>query len=722
MATSLNALMGIGTGALFASQTALQTTGNNVANVNTVGYSRQYVRLETMPSLDYAPGQIGQGVRAAEVLRHFDKFVERNYLNKLSEQKRWEAQSSQLSSLESIFNESTGLGVGSALQDFYASWEKLSQFPDDLAARSNLISKTQTLTQILHTAGQSMASMYDRIDGLVADDVANANTLIQKIADLNRQINMHSEPGKNNPNSLLDQRDQLVRQLSALIDVDVIDKGEGNYIVNMKGGFTLVDGVENFELYYGGSTAFKTPTPNSVFNGSIEYSGQDGYEYTVEFVQAGTLGNDDAMFRVSLDGGKTWMKDENGNDKLFTARETGHEVQVKDLGIYFSHGSGGTGDNFIVGDRFTIVPKSTLYWIEPTIGPINVSPQAFMDGTENSSRAIGGSIGGNLMFRDYNLTEVRDQLDKFAETLIWEVNRLHSQGAGLQMHNGIRGQYGTAHSDVSLMRDDSGLFWKERLQAGNFSVGIYDSDGNQVIGNPGSAHFVDVNFDPSSTDPYVTLGGNTVEAGSLEALADLMNRQAANWTDGGGYPILTAVVTADNKLEIQCRDGYTFGLGNDTTGLLAALGINTFFNGTTASDISVREEIVQDQNLLNAGHINGAGEANAGDAEIARLIAALQDSKVTVRNWNGVQSNQSISNYYGSIVSNVGGKSAGATFNRTSVTLVANELEDRQSEVAGVNLDEEMTNLIKFQSSYKAAAKLITTADQMLQTLLSLKQ
>ena len=710
MASSLNTLMGIGNGALFASQAALQTTGNNVANVHTAGYSRQYVRFETMPSLDYYPGQMGQGVKAAEVLRHFDKFVERNYLNKFSEQSRWEAQSSQLNSLQALFNETSGLGINSALLDFYSSWEKLSQFPDDLAARTNLVSKTQTLTQILHTAGQSMATMYDRVDGLVADDVANANILMQQIADLNRQINMHSEPGKNNANTLLDQRDQLVRQLSSLIDVDVIDKGEGNYIVNMKGGYTLVDGTQNFELYYGGSTSFMTPRPDSVFNGSIEYNGQDGYEYTVEFVQGGTLGSDDAMFRVSLDGGKTWMKDENGNDKLFTAREAGNEVQVKDLGIYFSHG---TNDTFTAGDKFTIVPKSTLYWVEPTIGPINVSPQAFMDGTENYTRAIGGSIGGNLMFRDYNLNEVRDQLDKFAETLIWEVNRLHSQGAGLQMHNGIRGQYGMAHSDVPLSRDDSGLFWKDRLQAGNFSVGIYDPDGNLVIGNPGTSHFMDVNFDPA-TD-------------SLDDIAAKINSAADSWRNPPGSlnsadNILKAVVTPDNKLEITCADGYSFGLGNDTSGLLAALGLNTFFNGTTASDINVREEVVQNNSLINAGHINGAGEANAGDAEIARQIAALKDTKVDFTNWNGTKSNQSIGKYYGSIVSNVGGKAASAMFSRTSVTLVANELEDRQSEVAGVNLDEEMTNLIKFQSSYKAAAKLITTADQMLQTLLSLKQ
>ncbi|MDR1242803.1 MAG: flagellar hook-associated protein FlgK [Deltaproteobacteria bacterium] len=712
MASSINSILSIGNGALFASQAAIQTTGNNVANVDVQGYSRQYVRLETMSSLDYNPGQMGQGVKAAEVLRHFDKFIERSYLNKFSEQNRWTALSSQMRSVEAVFNESTGLGVGSALQEFYAAWEKLSQFPDDLAARENLIGKSQNLTQTLQTAGSTLGSIADRVDGMVEEQVNQANLLIKEIADLNRRINMHTVEGQNNANALLDRRDQLTRDLAALIDVDVIDKGEGNYIINTKAGHTLVDGVENFELYYGGGSAFITPGTSTVFTGQIGYSGRDGYEYTLEFVQGGTLGADDALFKVSLDGGRTWITDGSGQPELFTARESDNMVRVKNLDIYFEHGS---NDAFTAGDRFTIIPKNTLYWIEPTMGPLPINPQVFPDGTENSKRISGGSIAGNLVFRDYNLNEINDQFTEFAKSIIWEVNRLHSQGSGLEPRYIMRGDYGVKHTNIPLNADNSGLYFKDELQPGNFVLGLFNADGNPIMTAPGTATALTVNFDPD-TD-------------SLEDLRDAINGHGnVTWVDAYGVqqtdPIgnfLEARIV-DNRLEITGKNGYGFGLGNDTTGVLAALGLNTFFSGAGPTDITVRDEVVLNHNLINAGHMNGAGESNAGDAQTASQIAKLVDQKITFTNWTGVQSRQSISNYYGALVANVGGKTANSEFQETSATIIAGELADRQSEVSGVNLDEEMSNLIKFQASYKAAAKLITTADQMLQTLLSLKQ
>ena len=88
--------------------------------------------------------------------------------------------------------------------------------------------------------------------------------------------------------------------------------------------------------------------------------------------------------------------------------------------------------------------------------------------------------------------------------------------------------------------------------------------------------------------------------------------------------------------------------------------------------------------------------------------------------WNA-STRQTLSEYYGNLVARVGADTASAKYTAATETAVAQDLHDRQEEISGVNLDEEMTNLIKFQASYKAAAKLITTADEMLQTLLSMK-
>ncbi|MDL2307731.1 flagellar hook-associated protein FlgK [Desulfovibrio sp. OttesenSCG-928-C06] len=744
MASSVNSLLSIGNGALFGSQTALQTTGNNIANVNTAGYSRQTVRFEAWPSLDYQPGQMGQGVRAAEVMRHFDKFVERSYLNSFSTQNRWSAMAEQMRSVESVFNESTGLGINNLLSEFWNGWEKLTQFPDDMAAREALIGKAQNLVESMRTAGYTMGNIRDRVDGMISEQIDTANSLMEEIASLNRQINMHSAPG-NNPNSLLDLRDQKVRELSAIIDVDVIDKGDGNYIVNTKAGHTLVDGTESFKLNFGSGGVYQEPRPYTEFDGTVGYNGTDGYEYTLEFVDpatvgtpaypggngnaAGSLGN--AQYRVSLDGGRTWIKDENGNDKLFTARDLnspgGDPNNVKDLDIYFQ---AGTNNNFHVGDKFVIVPKSNLEWVTPTGGPMNISPQQYADGTDNYYRATGGSLGGLFMFRDYQLSDTEDQFDMFAQELIWQVNRIHSQGSGLENLQSVLGSYSVANSGVAMGADNSGLIWKDKLQEGNFTIALYDQNGNPMVANPGSEAGLKINFDPTSTAAYTTSGPppRTVQAGSLEALVDMINN--ATFVDANGVTqtmgdyVTASIVNNQLKLDtnMTTNAGGTFGVGNDTSGVLAGMGINTFFTGTNGRDIAVNSDIVQNHNLINAAHINGAAEANRGDATIAKQIADLAKNTVEFSNWNGRKTTQTLGNFYGSLVSSVGSKTQVSEFQQATTTVVANELEDRQSEVAGVNLDEEMTNLIRFQSSYKAAAKLITTADQMLQTIIGLKQ
>lgn len=714
MASGLGALLNIGNGALFGSQAALQTTGNNIANVNTAGYSRQEVRFESWPSLDYFPGQMGQGVKAAEVMRHFDKFVERSFLTQYTQQVRWETQFNNMRSLENIFNESSGLGLNTHMSSFFNGWEKVSQFPNDIASREALLGQAQTMVDSIRSAENSLTQLEQSVNDAVAMDVAQANELIKQIAALNKQINIHSVPGQNNPNEMLDKRDLLVRQLATLIDVDVIDKGAGNYIVNTKGGQTLVDGGNTFALDFKDSFAYQNKIQGTTFDGSIGFSGSDGYEYTIEFTQGGTLGSTPPpLFKVSLDGGRTWVRDEDGNVMEFEAHEEDKAVKVKDLEIYFNKG---TNDNLIVGDGFTIVPKSSLYYIEPTIGPINITPRQFGDGVDDTQRASGGTISGNLLFRDYQAGKIRDQLNELSKNLIWETNRIHSQGAGVDKLTSSLGTYSVNDPSYPLGSQYSGLTWSDRLQSGNFSIALYDpASGNPILFEPGLSPSLSINFDP--------------ETDSLNDVITRMQSTTVNWTDAAGVAhtdplsnFLNIGVSVNNTLEISSKNGHKFGFTDDSTGLLAGLGINTFFKGDNAGNISIRDELVQNPNLINAGRINGGAEINDGDSIVARDIARLIEQTVGFKDWTGRVNNQTLGNFYGGLVSSVGSMTNQSAFNATTIGTVAAELDDRQSELAGVNLDEEMSNLIKFQSSYKAAAKLITTADQMFQTLLAIKQ
>ncbi len=728
MASSINAILNIGAGALFANQAAIQTTGNNIANVNTEGYSRQKVRFEEYPSLDYSPGQMGQGVRAAEVYRMFDRFVEKAYLNKASQADRWETQTNLLQSVESLFNESNSPGIASAMQKFFDAWNDVYKNPASSSSREALLSYATTLAGFVRETDAAMQYMQSQMDTMITQDVGKANTLMKEIASLNLQINAHSIPGSNNPNTLMDQRDLKVRELATLIDIDVIDRGEGHYTITTAGGKPLVEEGVAYSLFYSGAASFKDLKPGSAFDGDLGFVGNDEYEYTLEVVTGGDVNDTGmvpapagtAMFRVSLDGGKSWLKDDNGNDMLFPANSEDTQVQVKDLQIYFS----GATQPMAAGDKFTIVPKSGLYWVSPTIGvdvtksrdPIqwlatsangleNITPQTAADGTENSRRVTGGSIGAYFDFRDNQLGQYRERLDAFAQALTWEVNRIHSQGVGLEKLDYALGTYKVQNTTVPLGSGSSGLVWADRLQAGNITIAMYDkTTGDPVLKTDGTQAMLDVNFDPA-----------------VDSLDDLVTR--INGTlDSEGNQMLTASIV-DGRLQVASTDPTrSFAFAADTSGLLAGLGINTFFDGEHASKMAVRDDVRNNTNLINAGRVNGGAEANSGDNITALEMAQLANKAIKIGTATQKATSQTLVGYYATIVSKVGGDTAAAKYNTALYGAMAQDLSDRQDESSGVNLDEEMTNLVKFQNSYKAAAKLITTADQMLQTLLSLKQ
>jgi flagellar hook-associated protein 1 FlgK len=227
-----------------------------------------------------------------------------------------------------------------------------------------------------------------------------------------------------------------------------------------------------------------------------------------------------------------------------------------------------------------------------------------------------------------------------------------------------------------------------------------------------------VNFDP--------------EQHSLEDLKNALNSGLVDDNgdpiggfDANGNPIqLIKATIVDGKLCIEANPdaGITFAFGEDSTGLLAALGINTFFSGYDAETIAVNSQLHTNTNLVNSGQIDGQHQANVGDPITAQNIAALIDKQVTISPMWKSSKTQTLSEYYANLVTTVGADRRLSQTNLEYNTALSDDLAAQVAGVTGVNMDEEMANLIKYQHSYTAAAKLITTADQMLQTLLGLKE
>jgi len=711
MSFGANSILDMGRWALFASQTQLQVTGQNIANVNTEGYSRRSVILEEGPYIDYAPGQLGTGVVAKEVVRHFDDMVEAMYLQQSALTDKWGNLWEQLKSVENLLNESSGTGVSDSLSKYFNSWNEVSQRPDNYGARQTVLNDAATLISTLRQVDTDLSLMQERINNDVAAQVDEANKLMEEIASLNEEIQVHNVEGQNNANSLFDERARKVRDLAKLVDVKTIDNGGGDFTVMTQAGQTLVDGESHFSLEFNAAVKTEDLRPASTFVGDVYFAGNDDYEYTIEFVasSAGSTvagqvasGSNAAQFKVSLDGGVTWLTNEDGSERHFNARDYDSRVNVEGLQIWFgseTDSQGAPAGTFQAGDRYIISPHQGLYWAQNTSNVEEITPQQHFNGEENSRRLTGGSIAALLTFRDTYVGKYRSKLDELARTVVWETNRRHSQGAGLQAYTTLDGTYQVDYTNKALASDSTGLAFGDKLQSGSSFVYIY----NESTGLLASSAALDFDGNGGTFNP------------AIHTLEDVVT--AFDNTYGG---MIDASIV-NNKIRLEAADGYSFAFGTDSAGLYAALGINTFFKGETAKDMVINEKISGDIDYLATGHVNGAGEMNAGDNTTALSMYKLREVQVATHTAHEGATTQTILDYYNGIVGNVGSDTNRAEFNKNFYGTLSNDLNERQQQVSGVNLDEEMSDLIKYQASYTAAAKLISTADQMLQTILSLK-
>lgn len=233
-------LLSTGISGLLASQLALNTTGHNISNANTAGYTRQDVLFGTRQPERYGSGWIGSGVNVDGVRRLYDLFLTNQVRDVTGSQSRLATYSSLASRVDNLLAD-TKAGLQPALDGFFSALHDLSTNPSDSAARQAVLGKAGALTNRLQTLGGQLAGLDKEADQRIGDEVAQINTLSSGIADLNRQI---QQAGGQAPNDLLDKRDELVRQLATHVGIQVVPQ-DGNVInVTTGNGQGLVLGTQ----------------------------------------------------------------------------------------------------------------------------------------------------------------------------------------------------------------------------------------------------------------------------------------------------------------------------------------------------------------------------------------------------------------------------------------------------------------------------------------------
>ncbi|MDQ6996821.1 MAG: flagellar basal body rod C-terminal domain-containing protein, partial [Mariprofundus sp.] len=308
--------------------------------------------------------------------------------------------------------------------------------------------------------------------------------------------------------------------------------------------------------------------------------------------------------------------------------------------------------------------------------------------TPVSIASQGGEIGGMIDLRDNKLETYINQLDNLAANLIFSVNQLHSNGASPIHHTSITAEQ-SSNAALAVDNATQAAAFASQIQSGSFKLHVYD--------NTGAA---------------ISAGGTTI---SITAGTSTMTSIAASINAVVG---VTASIDRTGHLNIAAATGNTFSLSNDTSNVLAAYEINNFFHGGNAASIKISNNIANNASAINTGQVDATTSAiYVADNSIALSILALQNTALNVE---GGATSASLHDRTTTLSTQYGTDVGIAKQQKDFRTVELQSLQNQRQAISGVNVDEELISMIKFQRAYQASAKIITTSNQMLDSLLGL--
>ncbi len=621
----------IGKKGLMANRAGLDTIGHNLSNVETEGYSRQKVNLETFhpifdPSANRAetPGQFGQGVVVEDIQRVRDTAIDDRVNFENSEVGYWSSKQQFLHQVEMVLNEPGKPNVRTVLDQYWESWQKVAADPADRASRQELIERAQTLTQTLNHTYQSLADLQQNADMLVEQRLSQVNQMSSEVAGLNVQI-VKSEALGDQPNDLYDKRDLLIDKLSKIIPVKV-ERNNKHEVILYIGSENLVQGghvnllqgkgdpaKKGFLDIYWKEDGRKVNLGKGGLSGLISVR-DDDIRTAIRHMDSLTVNLVDATNEVHRDGfGLNKTTDQNFFKKLnLTPYANGdmdfnHDGVVDGTALFRVSGTEVLTENTVIGSG----------------GFLNLGP------------AVPG--GQDVRIAYHASDKIKDVIDKINQSDAGVVATLNHKG------------------NFSIKAKSS-----EDARFPEFAIRHLEDTGNLLTGITG----ILVNNGTQGAFDYK----NTGDIAKL-AVPEFQVTLSPEEHPAGWVALADAVLANPDNIAASGAQ--------DTTG-----------NG-------------------NPDTMNGLS-----DNRNALAIAGLKHQKIMV------EGQTTYNEFFKSVIGDIGTRSETAKINFDKNRAVVESLVNLRKQVSGVNVDEELSKMIMFQHGYNASARLVSTFDRMLDTLM----
>lgn len=712
---TINAILNTALSALQTSQAALRTTSSNITNVNTEGYQRRVVQQQAA----VVGGQLA-GVEISEVRRMAATFFARESLDVTSLAAKADAQAQLHDRIQTLLgdpNENTS--TASQITSLMSAFGQAAIDPSSIVRRNAVLSSLGELaTNYSQTASQLQALRADS-ETQITGVIGKVNALIERIDELNPQI-AHETLVGNNATGLMDQRDAAIRELSTYIDVRVQDQPDGRAFVSTPSGLALVSDLRVRLDYVGPPVVASGTVFPSIMAQRVNPRNEQDIGQPIAFeqhLQAGELAG---------------LLDMRNNTLPKLAEELGMLAGALGDQINAAHNDAtavpaptsmtGRNTGLLAADALNFTGQTTLAITANDSTLVRRVDIDFDAGTYSvdggGAVAFGGTIGGLVTGLNTALTGV----------------------GSVNFTNGVMTVAATGTDGVAFLQDETNPSARGGRGFAHF-FGLNDlvEARRSFVTDTGFTGTEAHGFTAGQIVDFALRGPRgdvvlsttlTVAGATIDDLVTQMNTQFAGFAsfnlDSTGHLVMTTASGYEGyRLEVGADDTTRGGTGISFSKLF---GLGTQAVADQAADYSIREPMQSTPALISLAKLSltpttlpGAIVLGIGDS---RGATALQDVETTAVNFRAAgflgAMGSTIGEYASTFLADAGQRAALAEGQASDLTALKTEVFERRGSIEGVNLDEELANLMQYQQAYNASARIFRTAQELYDALLNI--